>query len=120
MPAANTSVNPQLSRMRAAGITVNNRVDVPGWSWGANYQWSFLNGLEDGVAKSPMVDTVYIITDFSAGDNEGNNAEGLSRFLRVLARRHLRLYWSSVRDPVPADYQRIARWSGGGVVHFAP
>ena len=120
MPDARTTADPQIQAMRAAGISVANRIDVPGWSWGSGAAYSFLGALEGGISKSPLVDTVYIITDFTAGDDQGNDAAGLSRFRQLLARRHLRLYWCTVRDPVPEDYRRIALWTGGGVARFSP
>jgi hypothetical protein len=118
MPKKEVGVDPQLNSMRTHGIRVDNQVEVKGWSWGSNSRWSFLGGLEGSVAKHPLVDTVYIITDFDLDDNTENNQEGLSRLLRLLATHHLRLYFCSVHSPPPADYQRIARWTGGGVVHF--
>jgi hypothetical protein len=61
---------------------------------------------------------VFIVTDFSAGDEESNDEDGYRRFRAVLTGRRLRAYWLSVRDPPPPIYTEIAGASGGSIVRM--
>jgi len=116
MPDFNAAVRPQLDRLRAAGIPIEHQVNVPGWSWVSRTGYGFLNALGQEIAGRSTVDAVYVVSDFSAGDNTENDAVGERRLRQILGGRGLRLYFSTVRDPVPAAYRQIADSSGGGVV----
>ena len=116
MPNFNTAVQPQLDRMRAAGISIENQRTVPGWSWGSTTGYGFLSALESEMAAGSTVDSVYVVSDFTAGDNSENDAAGERRLRQILGGRSLKLYFSSVRDAVPLAYRQIAESSGGGVV----
>lgn len=116
MPDFNAAVRPQLDRFRAAGIPIDYQANVPGWSWGSNSGYGFLRELERAIAAGTTVDTVYVVSDFTAGDNTDNDAAGERRLRQLLGSRGLRVYFSSVRDPVPLAYRQIAESTGGGVV----
>ena len=106
----------QLNRLQAAGISIENRATVPGFAISFTDIYSMLRAFDERVAASRSVDTVYVISDFSARDDEANTPEAYEHLVATLRDRRLRLYWATVRDDPSPRYYEIARQSGGDVI----
>jgi hypothetical protein len=93
-----------------------NRVPVPGFAIASADQYSLLDTLLQGLASNPSADAVYVISDFSVGDEAANDTAAYERLRMVLHDRGARLYWATVRDTPPPMYHALARESGGDVI----
>jgi hypothetical protein len=99
-----------------AGISIVNRVPVPGFAIASADQYSLLDTLLQGLASNPSADAVYVISDFSVGDEAANDTAAYERLRMALDDRGARLYWATVRDTPPPMYHALARESGGDVI----
>jgi hypothetical protein len=104
----------QLAELRRRNIFVGDPLDVPGFAVSERDAYGFVRALGAAVTANPELDTVYLISDFDGGDEDGNDDEGLQQLADLLRGR--RLYLSSVRKPPPPQYAELARASGGGVI----
>jgi len=116
MGGTDRTVDTQIGTLEAAGISLTDRADIPGFSISFTDTYSLLPALLAGINANPAVDTIYILSDFSAGDHHENEPEAVQHLARVLRERHIRLYSASVRDRPIAIYYDLARHSGGGVI----
>lgn len=116
MAGTDQNVQSQLDQLRAAGISIANRVNIPGFAISFTDAYSLLGILLERVAANPSADTVYVISDFSQGDHDANEPVAYERLRTVLRERRLRLYWATVRDAPLPIYYAIARQSGGDVI----
>jgi hypothetical protein len=110
------AVEAQLSQLRAAGISIANRVNVPGFAISFTDQYSLFPAIIERASADKSIDAVYVISDFSQGDDEGNEPAAVERLSRILRDRRMRVYWASVRENPGAIYYRLARTSGGDVI----
>ena len=116
MAGTDQTVQSQLQQLSAAGISIVNRVPVPGFAIASADQYSLLETLLQGLAANPFPDAVYVISDFSVGDDTANETAALERLRMALHDRGARLYWSTVRDTPPPMYHALAQDSGGDVI----
>jgi Mg-chelatase subunit ChlD len=116
MGGTNAQVQAQLNRLRVSGMSIENLVTIPGFSISLADTYAFLGILGTRIAANPSVDTVYVISDFSAGDEQANTPAAYRQLTKMVRDRQLRIYWSTVRDRPPPTYYDIARQSGGDVV----
>jgi hypothetical protein len=116
MAGTGQTVQSQLQQLSAAGISIANRVPIPGFAIASADQYSLLETLLQGLAANPSADAVYVISDFSLGDEEANETAAHERLRMALSERGARLYWATVRDAPPPMYYALARDSGGNVI----
>jgi hypothetical protein len=116
MGGTDDAVQAQLTRLRTAGIELSNRATIPGFAVSVTDPYAMVPALVQGLAADRAIDTVYILSDFSAGDDGANDAGSIARVARLLREPRARIYWSSVRDVPAAAYYTIARESGGAVI----
>lgn len=116
MGGTDQTVQSQLQQLTAAGISIVNRVPVPGFAIASADQYSLLEILLQGLAANPSADAVYVISDFSLGDEAASEITAYERLRRALRDRGARLYWATVRDSPPPTYYALARDSGGDVI----
>ena len=110
------AVQAQLTRLRAAGIDVSSRAAIPGFAVSVTDPYAMVPALAQRLAADRAIDTVYVISDFSAGDDAANDPGSIALVTRLARERRARIYWSSVRDAPAAAYYAIARESGGAVI----
>jgi len=114
MKNTETEVSLQLGRLAQAGIAIDLRNKIPGYAISLTDGYSLLPKLKKGISSNPSVDVVYVISDFSGGDDAVNDSAGYLELLRLLGAR--RIYWASVRaEPAPI-YHHIARQTKGDVI----
>jgi hypothetical protein len=107
----------QVASLSRAHNVVGDLVWTDGWAISSRKpRFSFLQPLEDAVAREQAVEAVYFISDFDVSDDVDNDMEGLQRLRGLLGDRHIRLYLSTVNQPVPAPYAQLAGESGGLVI----
>ena len=116
MTGTEQTVQSQLQQLTNAGISIVNRVPVPGFAIASADQYSLLDTLLQGLASNPSADAVYVISDFSVGDEAANDTAAYERLRMALDDRGARLYWATVRDTPPPMYHALARESGGDVI----
>ena len=116
MAGTEQTVQSQLQQLSAAGISIVNRVPVPGFAIASADQYSLLDTLLQGLAANPSADAVYVISDFSVNDDAANDTAAYERLRMALDERGARLYWSTVRGAPPPMYYALARNSGGDVI----
>jgi hypothetical protein len=116
MTGSEQTVQSQLQQLTNAGISIVNRVPVPGFAIASADQYSLLDTLLQGLASNPSADAVYVISDFSVGDEAANDTAAYERLRMALDDRGARLYWATVRDTPPPMYHALARESGGDVI----
>ena len=116
MAGTDQTVQSQLQQLSAAGISIANRVPISGFAIASADQYSLLETLLQGLAANPSADAVYVISDFSAGDEQANDTVAYERLRVALYDRGARLYWATVRDAPPPIYYALARDSGGNVI----
>ena len=109
MAGTDQTVQSQLQQLSAAGISIVNRVPVAGFAIASTDQYSLLDTLLQGLAANPSADAVYVISDFSVGDEAANDTAAYQRLRMALHDRGARLYWSTVRDAPPPAYFVLAR-----------
>lgn len=107
---------PQIAKLAAAGISVTHRVNIPGFAISFTDGYSMLSVLLRVLEADPTVDTVYVISDFAAGDEEANDPVARQQLQRTLSNQQARIYWASVNLDPGAEYYEIARQSGGDVI----
>ena len=116
MGGTENEVRFQLGRLLASGVSISNQVNIPGFAISINDPYSLYPILIQKLADDPRIDTVYVISDFSAGDSNANDSASYSAFIDTLRKRRLRLYWATVKkDPIP-EYYQLARMQGGDVI----
>ena len=116
MTGTEQTVQSQLQQLTNAGISIVNRVPVAGFAIASADQYSLLDTLLQGLASNPSADAVYVISDFSVGDEAANDTAAYERLRMALDDRGARLYWATVRDTPPPMYHALARESGGDVI----
>jgi hypothetical protein len=116
MGGTDAEVRFQLGRLLASGASISDEVNIPGFAISFIDTLSLLPSFTQKVAEDARIDTVYIISDFSAGDSNANDPAASAAFIETLRKRRLRLYWATVRDdPIP-EYYQLARMTGGDVI----
>jgi hypothetical protein len=116
MTGTEQTVQSQLQQLTNAGISIVNRVPVPGFAIASADPYSLLDTLLQGLASNPSADAVYVISDFSVGDEAANDTAAYERLRMALHDRGARLYWATVRDTPPPMYHALARESRGDVI----
>lgn len=103
-----------LASLRSAGISTGDQVGIGGSSS------NILETIIDELAKRPRVDAIWIVSDFYDGSDlvKGSDTQRYDRLLRLLRRRGIRLYLSTVAQVPPPDHIRAARASGGSWGRF--
>jgi len=116
MNGTDNEVRFQAGRLLAAGVSISNEVNIPGFAISFTDGYSLLPILTRELERDRRIDTVYVISDFSAGDSNANDAASYTAFIGTLRSRGIRLYWATVRDdPIP-EYYQLARMTGGEVI----
>jgi len=87
MAGTEAAVQGQLSRLRAAGIEFSNRATVRGFAMSVTDRYAMVPALAQGLAAHPAIDTVYLVSDFSYGDDGVNDAESIALIARLLRER---------------------------------
>jgi hypothetical protein len=104
----------QVASLRRAHDVLGDTVLTGGWAISAAVpRYSFLQPLAGAIARYPDVQSIYFISDFAAGDDTDNDAQGRLRLQALLRDRGLRLYLATANLPVPAVYAQLAVDSGG-------
>jgi hypothetical protein len=116
MSGTEDAVQAQLTRLRAAGIELSHRTTIPGFALSVTDSYAVAPALIQGMAADRAIDMVYVLSDFSAGDDQANDAASIALVARLLRERRARVYWASVRDVPAPVYYDVARESGGAVI----
>jgi hypothetical protein len=107
----------QVASLRRAHNVLGDTVMTGGWAISARAPgYSFLQPLEEALARNSDVQSIYLISDFAAGDDADNDIAGRIRLQTLLRDRGLRLYLATANRPVPAVYAQLALESGGLVL----
>ena len=107
----------QIASLRRAHDVLSDWVPTEGWAISvADPGFSFLQPLEQALARYPNAQSVYFISDFAQGDDTANDDKGRTQLRALLHNRGVRLYLSTADLPVPATYAELAVESGGLVV----
>ena len=107
----------QIASLRRQHQVLGQTIFVDGWAISEGRTgYSFLQPLENALARYRDVDTVYFISDFAAADDEDNDVTGRQRLERVLREQGVRLYLATAALPVPVSYRELALESGGLII----
>lgn len=106
----------QLDRLKSAGLSITNQVNVFGFAISFQERYTLLKNLETALATDPSIDTVYVITDFYGVDYRANQPEAFERMRELLTSHNVRFYWATVSEEPIQEYKELARQSGGCVI----
>jgi len=98
-----------LAKLNAAGISTEDQVSIGGSAS------DILGTIIRELAKRPKVEAIWMVSDFFDGSDlvNGNDRQRYEQLLRLLRRRGIKLYLSTVARTPPPDHIEAVRASGG-------
>lgn len=118
-PIRQQTLEYQIERLKASGMTVLERRGVSGFGVSrARPPNSLLFGVEQALQAHQQADTIYAFSDFEVTGNDfwQSDAEGYQHLAKMLRDRRVRFYIGTVKYPPPNELVRIAYESDGGLI----